>query len=332
MVPKVLYSLQILWIYLDASYGKYEDPENGWGFSPAAGTIPALDTYTRHTLVAQILYTLLGSSGLALLTPVVLWVEIAVPPVTVLCFWIGLKKGANVGVVIMIALHIGIGLCMKNAGSLSLLASVVWLPFFTTKNTAKKKTNSTAAKNTAKTKSANHPSIIITISMISASALFVVGSYYTSFVIPPSTCLSSQPASKSPLPSIFHNRWNVFTSSETHVTWEIAPGEFDDGSVLDIWSGKPVSWDMPIGGAASTSTARGGRWRSFPYLIYYNEEIVESTPAEIMNQAQQNLWNYLCRERKGLKRFKFFMLQADTLENMQFGNTRKRLIIDWQCD
>ena len=39
--------IQLLWIYLDAGYGKVTDPLRGWTTSPVPGRLPALDSYTR---------------------------------------------------------------------------------------------------------------------------------------------------------------------------------------------------------------------------------------------------------------------------------------------
>ena len=118
----------------------------------------------------------------------------------------------------------------------------------------------------------------------------------------------------------------------SYVTWEIAPGKLADGSVVDVWSkSNNVSWEMPGAGAPRTSTARAGRWRSFPYL------------AELDGDDGETLWSYLCRqwdeenkvesgnEGRKLHRFKFFMLQADVLPDMGFSATRKRLIHSHDC-
>ncbi len=93
-------------------------------------------------------------------------------------------------------------------------------------------------------------------------------------------------------------------------------------------------------GAPCTSTARPGRWRSFPYL------------AELDGEDGEALWSYLCRQwdeengvtsssesssgkksnsHRKLLRFNFFMLQADVLPNMGFSSTRKRLIQSYDC-
>lgn len=81
---------------------------------------------------------------------------------------------------------------------------------------------------------------------------------------------------------------------------------------------------------AATSTARPGRWRSFPYL------------AELEGEEGDALWNYLCWEwdhendvrtnfGRQLIKYNFFMLQADVLPNMTFSATRKRLIQSVEC-
>lgn len=122
--------------------------------------------------------------------------------------------------------------------------------------------------------------------------------------------------------------------SQEYVTWEIAPGKLANGLVVDIWGGKEyVDWAMPGTGAPCTSTARPGRWRSFPYL------------AELDGEDGEALWSYLCKEwnnkndvtnseknsDRRLLRFNFFMLQADVLPNMGFSSTRKRLIQSYDC-
>ena len=130
---------------------------------------------------------------------------------------------------------------------------------------------------------------------------------------------------------------NMFTlafvlNNSTDVTWEIAPGRLMDGSIVDVWSKTDtVDWDMPGTGAPCTSTARAGRWRSYPYL------------AELDGEDGEVLWTYLCRQwdeehgvnagndGKKLLRFNFFMLQADVLPNMGFSATRKRLIHSHDC-
>ena len=87
---------------------------------------------------------------------------------------------------------------------------------------------------------------------------------------------------------------------------------------------------MPGTGAPCTSTARPGRWRSFPYL------------ADLDDDESKTLWSYLCRQwdsendvdanpGRKLTKFNFFMLQADVLPNMGFSAMRKRLVKSFDC-
>jgi hypothetical protein len=115
------------------------------------------------------------------------------------------------------------------------------------------------------------------------------------------------------------------------VTWEIAPGRLQDGSVVDVWGrSNEVNWKMPGSGAPCTSTSRPGRWRSFPYL------------AELEGDDADALWGYLCKQwdrendvdnnpGRKLLRYNFFMLQADVLPQMAFSATRKRLVHSYEC-
>ena len=77
----------------------------------------------------------------------------------------------------------------------------------------------------------------------------------------------------------------MFLSRAQYVTWEIAPGRLQDGSVVDVWGRTDVvNWKMPGSGAPCTSTSRPGRWRSFPYL------------ADLEGEDAEALWGYLCDE------------------------------------
>jgi hypothetical protein len=129
-----------------------------------------------------------------------------------------------------------------------------------------------------------------------------------------------------------HSRLLCLTiPSFRYVTWEIAPGLLADGSIVDVWGQKDdVDWNLPGTGAPCTSTARRGRWRSFPYL------------AELQGEDGEVLWSYLCHQwdrdnnvqefpGRRLIKFNFFMLQADVLPNMGFSATRKRLIHSFEC-
>ncbi|GMH72771.1 hypothetical protein TL16_g06002 [Triparma laevis f. inornata] len=302
--------LQLLWLYIDAGMGKVLDPLNGWTTTPLQipnspiPILPALDSYTRHTLSARIIYTLLTPTGLKYLTPIVAYAEVVLPVISIFsCFFERLKNVQILSTVLVMGLHIGIGLTINNTALLSLVACtslILLLPI----------------------SSPSPPS------QLSKPGLLIATLILTSCVYFETTELALCSQDTSLWPTLLHNRWNVFTSSETYVTWEIAPGVLSDNSVVDVWGKGEVSYELPGAGAASTSTPRRGRWRSFPYLKEMDSEF-----------EKRALWNYLCRQwneehpdpNSQLLKFNFFMLQADVLPELSFGETRKRHIISWDC-
>lgn len=309
----------VVWIYFDAGYGKYTDPLGGWSYN--ANPLPALDTYARHTLVARYMYALIGPSGLRLLTPVVVWVELLAAPVALIGSYVGSKSLIYSAVGLICALHVGIALTLRNAALLSFVACTPWCIFLPA-GTLKSQASFSHSNKTKKTH--NVHGLLI-------SALFIgtlaAGNVW--FEVFSQSCDQSV---KSVWSTLLHNRWNVFLGAEEYVTWEIAPGLLADGSIVDVWGRRDeVSWKLPGGGAPCTATARPGRWRSFPYL------------AELDGDDAVALWGFLCREwdrehnvdenpSRKLIRYNFFMLQADVLPNMTFSATRKRLIKSYECD
>ena len=111
------------------------------------------------------------------------------------------------------------------------------------------------------------------------------------------------------------------------------PGEREDGTVVDLWScsGKgtecpSVNWSVP--GPAMSTGRRLGRWRSFPYLLRTAE-----------NEPFVN-WRWFCEHHNSgvspgdpgrLVRFKFWTLAAETLPDMGYGETRKRMVEEVEC-
>ena len=349
--------LQVTWIYLDAGAGKYMDPLEGWTYH--ADPLPALDTYARHTVVARYLYALLRPEGLRLLTPTVVWVELLAAPITLLCSCMGWKRLVYASIAIVCSLHIGIALTVRNTVLLSLVACCAWMPFLPQDNglilntstvsnshgggdsvttQGVRKTDSAIpgseqVSSTSKTDSQNptpprptNESTMFQIVSFFIIICFIGGSVW--FETMSGQCDQSMEHIWS---TLLHNRWNVFVGAEEYVTWEIAPGRLADGSVVDVWGRtRSVNWNLPGGGAPSTSTARPGRWRSFPYL------------AGLEGDAGKVLWDYLCKQwdrehdaildpGQKLLRYNFFMLQADVLPNMGFSSTRKRLIHAHEC-
>eukprot|EP00571_Detonula_confervacea_P014791 CAMPEP_0172301654 /NCGR_PEP_ID=MMETSP1058-20130122/3504_1 /TAXON_ID=83371 /ORGANISM="Detonula confervacea, Strain CCMP 353" /LENGTH=389 /DNA_ID=CAMNT_0013011859 /DNA_START=617 /DNA_END=1789 /DNA_ORIENTATION=+ len=326
--------LLITWIYWDAGYGKYSDTLQGWSFN--AQPLPALDTYVRHTVVARYMYGILGPTGLRYMTPTVVYAEMFTAPVALLgSFW-GSKAIVYGAVALMCSMHIGIAMTVRNTVLLSSVACVAWcifLPEGVGADLAFTRGGGDGRVNNGKS---SHGSIgsqsgksFVKKHGFSAVIIgvFICGSVW--FESLSAECNQSMEHVWS---TLLHCRWNVFVGAEEYVTWEIAPGRLLDGSIVDVWSkSDQVSWEMPGAGVPCTSTARAGRWRSFPYL------------AELDGEDGEALWSYLCRQwdeengvndgndGKKLLRFNFFMLQADVLPNMGFSATRKRLIHSHDC-
>jgi hypothetical protein len=301
----------VAWIYLDAGYGKWADPLGGWSYS--ADPLPALDTYARHTVPAQYLYALLGPTGLRIMTPTVVYVELLAAPVALWASYVNSKVGLYVAVGLIWSLHLGIALTLRNAALLSFVACTPWITFLPMSSSS-----SIATKIT-------YSGIGSTVLSLFSIGGMVAGSFWLS-----RSC--DQNAAVTHIWStLLHNRWNVFVGAEEYVTWEIAPGQLRNGSIVDVWGRRDtVTWDLPGAGAPCTATARPGRWRSFPYL------------AGLEGEDGDRLWRYLCDEwdrehhvsenpDQQLIKYNFFMLQADVLPEMRFSATRKRLIRSYAC-
>lgn len=301
----------ILWIYYDAGMGKYMD--QGWSFH--ADPLPALDTYARHTLVAQYVYAILGPFGLRCLTPIVVYIELFAAPVTLIAQYFNQQSLAMLSIGLIVSLHIGISLTLRNSTLLSLVACVAWVPLMPLVVSQ----DSIRTVRIAKLQQCTLPMLLI--------GGMICGCLWLETIS--QACDQSV---KHIWSTLLHNRWNVFVGAEEYVTWEIAPGELQDGSIVDVWGRREhVNWNLPGGGAPCTATARPGRWRSFPYL------------AELEGPEGDALWGYLCKEwdrdndvvndpGRKLVRYNFFMLQADVLPEMKFSATQKRLVKTYECD
>lgn len=322
----IAFKALVVWIYIDAGYGKYCDPLGGWFYS--ADPLPALDTYTRHTLPAQYLYALIGPPGLRLMTPVVLYVEILAAPVAIVGSFLGSRLIVQSDIVLICALHIGIAITLRNAALLSFVACVAWcafLPLGWKRIDVEEQYHDDRPQHMKKHKYSASAIVGQVISLMCILAM-VGGNLWLETIS--NSCDQSV---KHIWSTLLHNRWNVFVGAEEYVTWEIAPGQLRDGSIVDVWGQKvEVDWRLPGSGAPCTATGRPGRWRSFPYL------------AGLEGEDGDALWRYLCWEwnnrhavnghpEKELLRYNFFMLQADVLPNMGFSATRKRLIKSFEC-
>jgi hypothetical protein len=301
----------ILWIYYDAGMGKYLDPQKGWSFD--ADPLPALDTYARHTLPAQYLYALLGSHGLRCMTPIVVYIELAAAPLALAGQFFNLRSVTILAIALVLSLHMGIAITLRNSTLLSLVAGVAWAPLL-------------PIVSQSSIRCVKAPSVRYSIASILLIGGMLAGSLWLETIS--QVCDQSV---KHIWSTLLHNRWNVFVGAEEYVTWEIAPGLLQDGTIVDVWGRREeVNWNLPGGGAPCTATARPGRWRSFPYL------------AELEGAEGDALWGYLCKEwdnennaaenpGRKLVKYNFFMLQADVMPEMRFSATQKRLVKTYEC-
>jgi hypothetical protein len=314
----IVMKLFLFWIYLDAGYGKFLD--QGWSY--IANPLPALDTYARHTIIAQYITTIIGGTyGWRILTPLVVYIELGVVPLTLFGLFMYNAYTVYTGIVLITTLHIGIAATIRNATLLSFIAITPWSTFLPI--TIRDKGDMCHNEVTTIRWSGRRTTICTSLVLIP----MIMGCIW--FETMSRSCDQSVTHIWS---TLLHNRWNVFVGAEEYVTWEIAPGLLADGTYVDVWKGSTViDWRLPTiqsGGAPSTATSRPGRWRSFPYLADF----------AVDSDDYHALWGYLCKEwdrqhspEQRLVQYNFFMLQSDVLPDMQFSATRKRLIVSYEC-
>lgn len=200
-IATIALKLQVFWIYLDAGSGKYMDPLQGWTYS--ASPLPALDTYTRHTVGARYVYALLGPYGLRLLTPTVVYVELLACPIVLLGSFLQNWKVVYLSIGIICSLHIGIAFTLRNTVLLSLVACAAWMIFLPppsegiTDNVIEKR----HTRKESIGKVAFHQLVII--------LCFITGSIW--FETIGDECNQSMEHIWS---TLLHNRWNVFVGAE----------------------------------------------------------------------------------------------------------------------
>lgn len=359
----LLLRLQLVWIYADAGYGKAADPEGAWLLSASP---PALDSMLLHTRAGRALRAALRPmGGVRLLSASVVWAECGLPCAALLCAALGWPRAQAACAALMAAMHIGIGLCMNNAALLSMVAVVAWAAFIPGQawDALLPPTSKAGKLRQTPARAAPRPALP------PGALLLALAGAVVAFNARQSECdvrdLTSAAAGASRAASaLLHNRWNVFTSGESHVTWYLAPARLADGSVVDLWSrGGEVSWEVPA------VAPRAGRWKSFAAvafaapsaaaggpLAWLRHAAAEGEPAAAAPPVAQGatpLWRYLCAEwnrgapygRRAL-RFNFFLLSADLLlegeserergggdgSGVAFGPPRKRLLAAYECD
>lgn len=204
--------------------------------------------YARHTVAAQYLYALLGPPGLRVLTPLVVWVELLAAPTALLGSFLGSSFLIYLAVILISSLHVGIALTLRNSALLSFVACVPWAAFLPLGWRDK----------TAKIRVSGRFSTLLSIGCIGA---MVAGCMWLETIS--QACDQSV---KHIWSTLLHNRWNVFVGAEEYVTWEIAPGQLRDGSIVDVWGRRDeVLWDLPGGGAPCKSTCGFFVVLSFPF-------------------------------------------------------------------
>jgi hypothetical protein len=297
-LASVCMALQLLAIYADAGWAKWSDPAGAWTLD---APVAALDTYMRHTPAARLAHALLGGDGLRSAGAVAVAIELLAAPLA-LCAAPSVRWrrfAATAG----ISLHVGIALTMRNTALLSLAATAMWLPFLDGPRRrappppSRKAADAVAAAPHA---GATHASQAPPRSAVpearpppanKGSWWRLAGSWTVAcFAL---ACLWYQweradgPGCGGRAPpgiifrALLHNRWDVFSSAEAHVVWEMAPARLSDGSTVDLWrGGDGVDWSVP----EAEAEGHAGRWRSLPLT------------AERDAAADIAFWRVLCTE------------------------------------
>jgi hypothetical protein len=202
--------LLVFWIYLDAGGGKYLDPQHGWSYY--ADPLPALDTYTRHTIGAQYMYGLLGPQGLRVMTPLVVYVELLCAPLAFFASYLGNQSMLLFAIGMICQLHVGISIAIRNAVLLSYVACSAWCIFLPIgwNEAAAQATTQTSTKAGTSQRSGLIISSIVVGTMICGNIWFeTIGT----------DCGSG--SQQKVWSTLLQNRWNVFIGAEEYVTWYV---------------------------------------------------------------------------------------------------------------
>lgn len=242
----MLLRVQIVWIYLDAGWGKAADAEGAWLLS---ASVPALETMLLHTPVGRGLRALLQPvDGVRNLTASVVWAECALPPLALLCAGVGLPRLQVACAALMVSMHAGIGLCMNNALLLSFVAAVAWAAFIPAEVWDSFGAGGKVAKAAPQPYGKPQPHAqqrlepqpqpqeaaqqarrrAAPAALAPSSLLLALACVVLAFNARQSECDMRDPASAGAgsarvASALLHNRWNVFTSGEDHVRAPRAP-------------------------------------------------------------------------------------------------------------
>jgi hypothetical protein len=189
----------VFWIYLDAGSGKWMDPKKGWTYN--ADPLPALDTYTRHTPFAQILYGMIGPQGLRIMTPIVVYIELLSCPLAFLGSYLGNAGLVKFAVGLIVQLHVGIAFSIRNSYLLSYVASSAWCVFLPI--------GWEEAKTAEKTKLSSKAIVGTLISALLVGGMAANNIWYETIGKDCSTSNLRQIWE-----TLLQNRWNVFNGAE----------------------------------------------------------------------------------------------------------------------
>ena len=300
----VCLALQLLAIYADAGWGKASDPDRSWRWD---APVAALDTYLRHTSFGRLARALLGATGLLRLGgAAAVAVELLAAP---LAFLIPVRAVRRACIVAAASLHVLIALSMRNTALLSAAAITAWLPFWDVPGAAPRGAARRGGKRGGGRDGDGEGDAAaagvwnsVASPVLLCFAVGVVRHQWTGGAGP--GCGAGRASADSFVNLMLHNRWNVFTSAERHVVWEVAPARLSDGSVEDIWRGEiEVAWGVPLG---AEPARRRGRWRAFPYMAERGEREAAAFWGAVCDE-----WERHDARGRAIEGFHFYMLQAD---------------------
>ena len=309
-------ALQLILIYSDAGLAKALDPARAWSLT---APVAALDTYMRHTEIAQAARRILGGLGLRVGGVATVGIEVCAPP---LAFLVSSQSLRRLLIFCVCGMHAGIALCMRNTVLLSSAACIAWIPFLDVPAAAVR--SQRAGQTFVGKGSGGLPSLLL--------ACIVMLSAHHQWSGQGGTGCEGRTGDDALRTLILHQRWNVFSSAESYVVWEIAPARLSDGSVVDLWrEADEVAWSVPIG---AEPPRRRGRWRAWPY----------TAPISTSPETAPAFWGGLCdmfarydEKNRTVVGYHFYMMQADAVpmelqhDEHEYGDVRKRLITKYNC-
>ena len=328
---------QLVLIYADAGLAKALDPAHAWSLS---APVAALDTYMRHTAAAQAARRLLGGMGLRMGGVATVAIEVLAPT---LAFLSPGQSARRLLILLVCGMHVGIALCMRNTVLLSSAACIAWIPFLDGPLSPRDRSlpeseggsegEERQAEAAASRRRLDPPSDVSQSKapsvLIGCVALLSLHHQWSGLG---GTGCEGRTGSDALRTLVLHQRWNVFSSAESYVVWEIAPARLSDGSVVDIWrETDEVAWSVPTG---EEPVRRRGRWRAWPY----------TSPIATSPYTAPAYWGGLCdmfarydTKNRTVVGYHFYMMQADAVpmerqtNDEDYGEVRKRLITKFNC-